>query len=110
MAKTSDYNSIVQIAYKEIEKLFKMPKAWAQEDEKILQLFAILKEAVWQQVHSVLVPIKTEKSEKEIRDILAKYVVGYPNKKGINYIGALQPIKAKLVQMKKNKKDKSRKM
>lgn len=104
MAKTNDYGDIIQTIYKEIERLFKSAKLWAQEDEKITQLFALLKEAVWQQVHSVLVPQKTEKSEKEIREILAKYVVGYPNKKGANYIGALSPIRAKLVQIGKNKK------
>lgn len=104
MAKTNDYGEIIQNIYNEIERLFKSSKLWAQEDEKITQLFALLKEAVWQQVHSVLVPQKTEKSEKEIREILAKYVVGYPNKKGANYIGALSPIRAKLVQIGKNKK------
>lgn len=104
MAKTNDYGEIIQTIYKEIERLFKSAKLWEQEDEKITQLFALLKEAVWQQVHSVLVPQKTEKSEKEIREILAKYVVGYPNKKGANYIGALSPIRAKLVQIGKNKK------
>ena len=104
MAKTNDYGEIIQTIYNEIERLFKSSKLWAQEDEKITQLFALLKEAVWQQVHSVLVQQKTEKSEKEIREILAKYVVGYPNKKGANYIGALSPIRAKLVQIGKNKK------
>ena len=104
MAKTNDYGEIIQTIYNEIERLFKSSKLWAQEDEIITQLFALLKEAVWQQVHSVLVPQKTEKSEKEIREILAKYVVGYPNKKGANYIGALSPIRAKLVQIGKNKK------
>ena len=104
MAKTNDYGEIIQTIYNEIERLFKSSKLWSQEDEKITQLFALLKEAVWQQVHSVLVPQKTEKSEKEIREILAKYVVGYPNKKGANYIGALSPIRAKLVQIGKNKK------
>lgn len=104
MAKTNDYGEIIQTIYNEIERLFKSSKLWAQEDEKITQLFALLKEAVWQQVHSVLVPQKTEKSENEIREILAKYVVGYPNKKGANYIGALSPIRSKLVQIGKNKK------
>ena len=65
MAKTNDYGEIIQTIYNEIERLFKSSKLWEQEDEKITQLFALLKEAVWQQVHSVLVPQKTEKSEKK---------------------------------------------
>ena len=105
MAKTNDYTAIIQTVYREIEKLFKNSKAWAQSDDKITQLFGLLKEAVWQQVHTVLVPQQTQKSEKEIRDILAKYVVGYTEKKkGVNFIGALSPIRAKLVQMNKSKK------
>lgn len=108
MAKTNDYTEVIQTVYKEIEKLFKNSKTWSQEDAKIVQLFAILKEAVWQQVHSVLVPLKTDKSEKEIREILAKYVVGYTEKKrSVNFIGALSPIRAKLVQMNKDKKARS---
>jgi hypothetical protein len=105
MAKNNDYTEIIETANKGIQKLFKSSKDWAQEDEKIIQLFRILKEAVWHQVHTVLVPLQTEKSEKQIRDVLAKYVVGYTEKKkGINFIGALSPIRAKLVQMKKDKK------
>jgi predicted phage terminase large subunit-like protein len=100
-----DYSEVIKEAYKGIEKLFKNSKAWEQEDGKIVELYSILKTAVWQQVHAVLVPQKTEKAEKEIRDILAKYVIGYTEKKrGVNFIGALSPIRAKLVQMSKTKK------
>ena len=108
MAKTMDYSAVIQTVYKEIEKTFKNTKEWAQADEKIIQLFTILKEAVWQQVHTVLVPKQTANSEKELRDILAKYVVGYTEKKrSINFIGAISPIRAKLVQLNKNKKARS---
>ena len=108
MAKTNDYTAVIQTVYREIEKLFKNSKVWAQSDDKITQLFALLKEAVWQQVHSVLVPQGTQKSEKEICDILAKYVVGYTEKKkGVSFIGALSPIRAKLVQINKSKKARS---
>ena len=108
MAKTNDYGTVIQTVYQEIEKLFKNTKAWAQSDDKIVQLFAILKEAVYQQVHNVLSPQQTDKSEKELRDILAKYVIGYTDKKkSINFIGSISPIKAKLKQIDKNKKARS---
>lgn len=108
MGKTKDYNNVIRVIYKEIEKIFKNTKAWSQDDEKIIQLFGLLKEAVWQQVHSILAPQHDKSSEAEIREILAKYVVGYPDKKkSVNFIGALQPIKAKLVQINKNKKARS---
>ena len=62
MAKNNDYTQVIQTVSREIEKLFKNSKSWAQCDDKIVQLFAILKEAVYQQVHNVLSPQKTEKS------------------------------------------------
>jgi hypothetical protein len=106
MAKTNDdYTKVIETCYREIEKLFKNTKAWGQLDDKIIQLLGLLKSAIYEQVHNVLYPQKTEKSEKELRDILAKYVIGYVDKKkSINFIGCLAPIKAKLVQMQKNKK------
>lgn len=108
MAKNNDYTQVIQTVYREIEKLFKSTKVWAQSDDKILQLYAILKEAIYQQVHNVLVPQKTAEGEKRIRDILAKYVIGYTDKKkSVNFIGALSPIRAKLTQISKNKKARS---
>lgn len=105
MAKNNDYTQVIQTVYREIEKLFKSTKVWSQSDDKIVQLYAILKEAIYQQVHNVLVPQKTAEGEKQIRDILAKYVVGYTEKKKfVNFIGALSPIRAKLTQISKNKK------
>lgn len=104
MAKENDYTEVIQAVYKEIEKLFKKTKSWSQSDDKIVQLYVLLKEAIYQQIHNVLVPQQTAKSEKQIREILAKYVVGYTEKKkSKNFIGALSPIKAKLIQMNKNK-------
>ena len=105
MAKTNDYTEVIETVYREIDKLFKNTKSWSQCDDKIVQLLAILKEAIWQQIHTVLIPQETDKAEKEIREILAKYVVGYTEKKKhINFIGVLSPIRAKLVQINKNKK------
>ena len=105
MTQTNDYSKVIEVCSREIGKLFASTKAWAQCDEKIIQLFSLLQQAIYQQVHYVLIPQENEKSEKSVRDILAKYVVGYTDKKkGINFIGALSPIKAKLVQIKKSKK------
>jgi predicted phage terminase large subunit-like protein len=104
MAKTRDYADVIKAVYKEIERLFKTPKLWDKEDEKIIQLFSILKEAVFEQVHNVLAPQRTASAEKELRDIIAKYVIGYTEKKkGVNFIGSISPIRAKLVQLKKTK-------
>ena len=104
----NDYTKVIEATNREIEKVFKNAKAWAQQDEKIIQLYALLKEAVYYQVHHILAPLGTNAAEKQLRDILAKYVVGFADKKkSVNFIGALMPIKAKLVQIQKNKKAKS---
>lgn len=103
MAKNNDYSIVIQKAYREIEKLFKSQKAWSQCDSKIIEILTILKTAIYEQVHNVLVPQRTEKTEKEVRDILAKYVIG-DKKKDAVFIGVIRPLKAKLVQMDKNKK------
>lgn len=86
-----------------VEQLYK-GKGWSN-DEVVTQILDIYREAIWQQVHTILAPQKTEKSEKEIREIIAKYVIGYADKsKRVNYIGAINPIRAKLSQLNRSKK------
>ena len=105
MAKTNDYMEAIQSGYKCFEKVFKNKKAWEQGDDVIIALVSKIVEAINLQIHTVLAPQKTKESEKAIRDILAKYVIGYPEKKkSINYIGLLSPINAKIVQIDKKKK------
>ena len=104
MAQTNDYSAIIKSVYKEIEKLFKS-KEWSKSDDKIIALMSLMHQAIFEQVHSVLIPQKTEKSEKEIRDILAKYVVGYVDKKKkVNFLGAISLIRAKFSQLQKDKR------
>lgn len=97
----TDYTPLIKECEKQISILFK-GKGWS-DDEKVTRLFSVYHEAIYSQIHSVLVPQNTEKSEKEIRDILAKYVIGCTKNKVV-YIGAIQPIKAKLAQISKSKK------
>ena len=100
----NDYTQVIQKVAREIDRRFKNKNLWAK-DEELTQLFSIYYTAIYEQVHNVLHPMKTEKSEKELRDILAKYVIGYVDKKkGISFIGSINPIKAKLMQISNNKK------
>lgn len=94
----NDYKALIQKCANEIALLMKS-KEW-DNDEKITRLFDVLHTAVYTQIHNVLVPQRLASAEKEIRDILAKYVIGCTKNK-IVYIGALQPIRAKLVQLSK---------
>ena len=96
-----NYIPLIEECEKQISLLIKS-KDW-NDDEKVTKLFDIYYTAIHSQIHNVLVPLSTEKSEKEIRDILAKYVIGYTKNKNV-YLGALNPIKAKLLQINKNKK------
>ena len=102
-AVASDYGKVIKDLSKEIEKLIK-GKAW--DDNAVLtQIFDIYREAIYQQVHYYLVPQKTDKSEKAIRDTIAKYVIGYTDKaKKVNYIGAIAPIRAKIAQISRGKR------
>lgn len=105
MAQNNDYTQEIQKIDRLITKLFKNAKAWRTQDETIIELYKVYYQAIYAQVYTVLDPQKTEKSENELRDIIRKYVIGYiDNKKHINYIGALNPIKAKIVQLNQNKK------
>ena len=96
----TDYLSLIKECEKQINVLFK-GKGWT-DDEKVTRLFDIYYTAIHSQIHNVLAPQKTDKSEKQIRDILAKYVIGCTKNK-IAYIGAIQPIRAKLAQISKKK-------
>lgn len=103
MAIENDYGAVIKELAKEIDRLFR-GKGWS-DDEVVTQLLAIYRDAIYYQIHNVLVPRKDAKGEKEIRDILGKYVIGYTDKaKKVNYIGAINPIKAKIAQIHKAKK------
>lgn len=97
----TDYGSVIKECAKQIDMLFK-GKGWT-DDEKVTRLFDIYHKAIWSQIHNVLIPQKTDKAEKQVRDILAKYVIGYTKNKTV-YMGAIQPIRAKISQISKSKK------
>ena len=100
----NNYSELIKSCAKEINTLFNSKKGW-QDDEKVTTLFRILHTAIYQQIHFYLVPQHTEKCETELRDILSKYVLGTVDKKTrITYIGAINPIKSKLVQLNGKKK------
>ena len=103
--KSSDYLSVIVQISKEIEKRLR-GSGW-NDDDSLLGLLDIYREAIWAQIHLILVPQKTEKSEKELRSIIAKYIIGYVDRaKKINYVGVLSPIRSKLSQICMSKKTK----
>ena len=98
MVVENDYSAVIECCANKINSL--IGKSDWGDDQKVVDLYDILLSAIWQQVHNVLSPLKTTESEKQIRSIIAKYVIGYSNKSG-TFIGAIKPIKSKLVQIRK---------
>lgn len=103
MKLTTDYTPIIKDCERQLKKMFG-GRAWT-DDEKVTRLFTVYYQAIYEQVHTVLAPMKTPEAEKAIRDILARNVIGYVDtniKK--TYIGCINPLKAKLRQItQKNK-------
>jgi hypothetical protein len=100
MSEEKGYIDLIESCSREITRLFKSKTEWVENDEQIVTVFNILYSALYQHIHKVLVPEKKESSEKKIRELIAKYVIGYNDKKKkIVYIGSLKPIYAKLSQV-----------
>lgn len=71
-------------------------KAWNTED-KILQIFRTLHQALLGQIHDTLIPMQDDEAEEEIRELINKCVIGYEDKKKHKlYLGTLTLLKAKL--------------
>lgn len=102
MEKNESYRSTIENCANAIYKLFKSSKTWSSEDEKITRLYRLLHTAIYEEIHTVLVPQRTRSAEEQIRDVIRKYVVGgYVDKNTkATYIGAINPICAKLKQLK----------
>lgn len=99
-----DYYNIIKKSAEALNKLFNSKKEWS-DDQSIIDKYEFLYKICYKQIHSILVPQKKMSAEMQIREIIAKYIIGYVDtKKNISYIGALKPIEAKAKNMKKSKK------
>ncbi len=101
MAQITDYSKYIKAIYKDLENRSKNSKKW-NDDNELLEILEYYKTCIWSQIHKVLAPLKTPQSEKEIRDIIGRYVIGFSDKKkNISYIGVLDWIEAKLAKFDK---------
>ena len=96
----NDYLPLIQECSKAISG-FMRSREW-NNDEKVTKVMSIYYNAIHSQIHNVLIPMQSPKAEAQIRDILSKYVIGCTKNK-ITYIGIIQPIKSKLMQLNKKK-------
>lgn len=90
----NDYLPIIKYISKEIHR------CW-NDDKACIELLHQYYSSIYSQVYTVLTPQKTDEAEKQIREVLAKYVVGYTDgKTKIVHIGALELIESKKAQIK----------
>ena len=101
------YIKIIKACSNQLESLLHSVNGW-DDNEQITQLLRVSYTAIYKHIHSVLVPQKCESAEMEIREVIAKYVIGYTDKKDKKrYLGAIEPITAKLAQIRGGEKVKS---
>ena len=103
--KDKGYSAVISRCEGELSKLFKNAKKWNTENELILRIYDIYYQAIYQEIHENLDKAKSDACEQRIRDIIRKNVIGYRDKKReVVYIGAIEPLKAKLAQVSGDKK------
>ena len=103
MAQILDYGIYIKSIYKALEAKSKS-SGW-KDDDWLIGTFEDYRDCIRAQIHDVLVPLETPEAEKEIREILGKYVIGYVDKKKrIVYQGALDWISSKLAQIQNENK------
>ena len=104
-SKDKGYGDVIKRCEGELSKLFKNSKKWNAENELILRIYDIYYQAIYQEIHENLDKAKNDDCEQKIRDIIRKNVIGYRDKKReVVYIGAIEPLKAKLMQVSGSKK------
>ena len=102
MAQITNYSKYINSIYKDLTKRCKT-NLW-KDDLQITEILKIYRFAIYNHIHNYLVPLKTANAEKEIREIISKYVIGYQDsRKKEAYIGALELIDNKIAQFKDDK-------
>jgi hypothetical protein len=105
MAQIANYENIIKVMYDTLRQWSKTSK-W-NDDDLIVKYLKDYHKALYMQIHKVYAPLKSVSSEKALREVIQKYVVGYTDsKKGITYIGALELVSSKLAKFDKEIKKK----
>lgn len=95
MAKATEYKDIIRKCGMAIDKLQDRKESW-DDDETVTQLFEILHQAYWQEIHSVLMPQQSKSAETQIRRHVKDIITNY-----------LRPLNVKIAKFKASKKEKS---
>lgn len=104
MKNSNSYRDTIDILCKAINYSFNDPKLW-NDEKRVSELFMCYYDAIFAEIHSVLVLQKDDSAEKQIREIISKNVIGYVDgKTKCTYIGSLTPLKSKIAQIKRKNK------
>lgn len=106
MAKgSSDYLTAIEELQKSLDTICNTKKMWAN-DELVINVLTAYYHAIYNEVHNVLALDKRHpESEQKIREILAYNVIGAKPKQGKKaFLGAMQVIETKIMQIKSAKK------
>lgn len=98
------YIESISCAYRALELLYNSKPLDLAE---ICNVYSILHMALRSRIYGELMKLHNDEKEKEIRELIYKYVIGYTDKKsGIKWYGALKPIEALMDKVYKKGDDK----
>lgn len=98
-----DYGVAITETYKAVKEVCRSKDLW-KNDELCLQVFKQFKTLLYTQIHKVLSINKTDEKEKQIRELLAKYIIGYKDvETKTTYMGMISITQNKITQLNKEK-------
>ena len=90
------YKNLIQESYTAIQKMLKLNIGNWDNDDSVIQILSLYKEALYCYIHKELYPQKTEEADREIRNVVARYITGYTDKtRRVVYPGIIDLVKNK---------------
>ena len=90
------YKPLIHDCFTTIQKMLRGKVSSWDNDDDVIKILSLYKEAIYGYVHLELVPQKTDVADKETRSTIAKYVTGYENKaQKVKFSGIIDPVKRK---------------
>lgn len=93
MSLTS-YKKVLEESHKMLCKIVTGKKS--DDDATVVQLYEIMAQCLNEVIHRELMTIHSDKDEKEIRLLLSRYVLGFKDKRGVIWLGAIKPLETRI--------------
>lgn len=108
MTPLNDYSSAIKELSGAVKDICKYKEIW-RNDDVVLSTLQEYYTSLYNQIHKVLASELTRDNERQIRELLARCVIGYKDKDTRKtYIGALQVLENKISQIDKDKNNENR--